>query len=283
MAKNIIPKTPKPVTPKPAPASDTASQLKAQLMSGAIDRIGRDDAQPVAGPAHVLLVLANRERSPSWDQWKARQREMFEAGGGSLRMKLGIYGEDDDEGMRRRRISTNWMTDADAMDGHMDRARAQCACGCFVISRVMLQEAVKMNADQPMRCVVLHGDMFHDSQEDLDASALAIDQLQRAGTRIFLVQQGNHSDTARRLQFLARITGAAYFKFDEHEQGQKQYAELLALVSAYATGGEVAIQTKGGQTATLLLEYLHQERMPILEPRPEPVPAEQKPKRRPPL
>jgi hypothetical protein len=38
-------------------------------------------------------------------------------------------------------------------------------------------------------------------------------------------------------------------------------------VSTYATGGEAAVRAKGGQTATLLLEHLKQEPMPIIEAR----------------
>jgi hypothetical protein len=38
-------------------------------------------------------------------------------------------------------------------------------------------------------------------------------------------------------------------------------------VSAFAAGGEEALQMSGGQAATLLLEHLKQEPMPIIEER----------------
>jgi hypothetical protein len=270
MAKEIE-KTTKTST-KPSPALDVGSRLKRQLLER---MLGRDDAKPVPpGPAHVLLVIANHGDSPRWPQWKARVRGMFEAAGGGLREKLGFYGADDEQGVRRCRISSNWIDNADSMDGHMDRAQAQCACGCFVFVHKMLQRAAEMNAEQPMRAVIIDGDAFHDDQEDLDLAAIAINQLRREGTRVFLVQQSDRPDTARRLQYLARVADAAYFKFGEQEQ--QQYADLLHLVSAYATGGEAAVQAKGGQTATLLLEHLQRERMPILEPRLEPVTVERK-------
>jgi hypothetical protein len=225
--------------------------------------LGHDDAKPIpSGPVHVLLALANYGQSPIWEEWKARQREMFEAAGSGLQMKLGFYGSDDAQGVRGCRISREWHGDADAMDKHMDRAQTQCACGCFVYARVMLQQAVKENAKQRMRAVIIDGDMFHDDQEDLDEAAIAIKELRREGTRVFLIQQGNSPDTARRLQYLARVAGAAYFKFDEQQQ---QYAELLDLVAAYATGGEEAVKATGGQAATLLLEHLEQGPMPIIE------------------
>ena len=38
-------------------------------------------------------------------------------------------------------------------------------------------------------------------------------------------------------------------------------------VSAFAAGGEQAVKITGGQAATLLLEHLKQEPMPIIEER----------------
>jgi len=42
-------------------------------------------------------------------------------------------------------------------------------------------------------------------------------------------------------------------------------AEMLEVVSAYAAGGEQAVKAIGGQVATLLLEHLKQQPMPILD------------------
>ena len=58
---------------------------------------------------------------------------------------------------------------------------------------------------------------------------------------------------------------------------QQQFAEMLELVSAYAAGGEEAVKATGGQTATLLLEHLKQQPMPILEDEREPVRVSHKP------
>ena len=62
------------------------------------------------------------------------------------------------------------------------------------------------------------------------------------------------------------MSGAAYFQFDPKTQ-QQQFAEMWKAVSAYAAGGEEAVKTTGGQAATLLLEHLKQEPMPIIEER----------------
>jgi hypothetical protein len=115
-----------------------------------------------------------------------------------------------------------------------------------------------------MRAVVVGGDVFHDDQDGLDEAALAANQLRREGTRVFLIQQGDDPHTARTLQYLARVSGATYFRFDPKTQ-QQQFANLLEALSAYATGGEDAVEAIGGQASILLLEHLRQQPMRILE------------------
>jgi len=142
--------------------------------------------------------------------------------------------------------------------------RAECNCGCYVRIHSVLVQAVKENANRPMRAVIIVGDAFHDDQDSLDEAALAANQLRREGTRAFLIQQGNDPVTARKLQYLQRVSDAAYFKFDPKAQ-QQQFAEMLEMVSAYAAGGEEAVKATGGQAATLLLKHLKQQPMPILD------------------
>ena len=83
---------------------------------------------------------------------------------------------------------------------------------------------------------------------------------------MFLIQLGDDPHTARKLQYLARVSGAAHFRFDPRTQ-QQQFAKMLEVVSAYAAGGEQAVKTTGGQAAPLLLQHLKQEPMPITEER----------------
>jgi hypothetical protein len=244
---------------------DAASALKGELMTDTLGRMfGEEDARPVPqGTPRVILALANHERSPGWDRAKVLQREMFEAAAGSgLEMKLAFYGPDDTTGVRRCRITTRWITDPDEMAAVM--GRAECNCGCYVNIRDVLRQAVKENEDRPMRAVVIVGDAFHDDPEGLDEAALAANQLRRAGTRLFLIQQGNDPATARRLQWLAKVSGGAYFQFDPRTQ-ERQFSEMLYTISAFASGGEEAVKLKGAKAATLLLEHLKQEPMPLLD------------------
>ena len=84
--------------------------------------------------------------------------------------------------------------------------------------------------------MVIVGDAFHDDQDSLDEAAISANQLRRAGTRLFLIQQGDDPVTARKLQYLARVSGGAYFPFDPRTQ-ERQFSETWKAMSAYATGG----------------------------------------------
>lgn len=252
----------------PKQAEDAASRLKGELMADALDRLlGKDEsiAVPDNKPPRVILALANHGRSPGWDHAKALQRQMFDASAGSgLQMKFAFFGPDNAAGVRRFRITTRWIADPNEMAGLMDRA--ECNCGCYVYIRDVLGQAVKENKDRPMRAVVIVGDAFHDDQDSLDEAAISANRLRRAGTTLFLIQQGDDPVTARKLQYLAKVSGGAYFRFDPKTQ-ERQFSEMWRVMSAYATGGEEAVKATGGQAATLLLEHLKQEPMSIIEAR----------------
>jgi hypothetical protein len=251
----------------PKQAEDAPSRLKRELMKDAMGRIfGEDGEKPgVAGTPRVILALANHGRSPGWDRAKVLQREMFTAAGGNgLQMKFAYYGPDDASGVRRCRITTRWIIDPDDMAATMDRA--ECRCGCYVNIRAVLAQATREAEDRPLRAVIIVGDAFHDDPDGLDEAAISANQLRRSGTRVFLIQLGDDPTTARRLQYLARVSGGAYFRFDPRTQ-ERQFAEMWGAMSAYTTGGEEAVKATGWQAATLLLEQLNQVPIPIIETR----------------
>ena len=254
-------------TAAPKQAEDAASRLKGELMADALERmLGKEAEKPIVpGPPRVILALANHGRSPGWNHAKTLQRQMFDASvGGGLQMKFAFFGPDNAVGVRRFRITTRWIADPDEMAGLMDRA--ECNCGCYVYIRDVLGQAVKENEDRPMRAVVIVGDAFHDDQDSLDEAAISANRLRRAGTRLFLIQQGDDPVTTRKLQYLAKVSGGAYFRFDPRTQ-ERQFSEMWRVMSAYATGGEEAVKATGGRAATLLLEQLKQEPMPVIEAR----------------
>jgi hypothetical protein len=250
----------------PKQAEDAASRLKSDLMKDALGRMfGEDGEKAVLGAPRVIFALANHAHSGGWDRAKVLQREMFQAAAGSgLAMKFAFYGPDDAVGVRHSRITTRWITDAEDMAGVIDRA--ECNCGCYVHIRDVLARAVKENEERPIRAVVIVGDVFHDDQDSLYKAAISANQLRRAGTRLFLIQQGDDPVTASKLEYLAKVSGSAYFRFDPKTQ-ERQFSEMLRVMSAYATGGEETVEATGGQAATLLLEHLKQTPMPTIEVR----------------
>ncbi|MFZ0853918.1 MAG: hypothetical protein WAO08_32555 [Hyphomicrobiaceae bacterium] len=266
---NDLTKRTDPTKPERQKSNDAATRLKRELMADALDRLfGADesiDAPDKNKPPRVILALANHGHSPGWDRAKVLQRQMFDAAAGSdLEMKFAFYGPDDAAGVRRCRITTRWITDAEDMAGVMDRA--ECNCGCYVNIRDVLAQAVKEAEDRPLRAVIIVGDAFHDDPDGLDEAAISANRLRRAGTRVFLMQLGDDRITARKLEYLARVSGGAYFQFDPRTQ-ERQFSEMWKAMSVYAADGEEAVKTVGGQAATLLLQHLKQEPMPIIEER----------------
>jgi len=250
----------------PKQAEDAASRLKSDLIKDALGRmIGEEVEKTVPVTPRVILALANHAHAAGWDRAKELQRAMFKAAAGSgLEMKFAFYGADNAAGVRRCRITTRWISDPDDMVAVMDRA--ECDCGCYVHICDVLAQAVKENEGRPLRAVIIVGDAFHDDPDGLDEAGICANQLRRAGTQVFLIQLGDDPHTARKLQYLARVSGAAHFRFDPRTQ-QQQFAKMLEVVSAYAAGGEEAVKMTGGHAATLLLQHLRQESMPIIEER----------------
>jgi hypothetical protein len=266
---NDLTKRTDPTKPERQKSNDAATRLKRELMADTLDRLfGADesiDAPDKSKPPRVILALANHGHSPGWDRAKVLQRQMFDAAASSgLEMKFAFYGPDNAAGVRRCRITTRWITDPNDMADVM--SRAECSCGCYVNIRDVLAQAVKEAEDRPLRAVIIVGDAFHDDPDGLDEAAISANRLRQAGTRVFLLQLGDDLITARRLQYLARVSGGAYFRFDPRTQ-ERQFSEMWKAMSVYAAGGEEAVKMTGGQAATLLLQHLKQEPMPIIEER----------------
>ena len=218
--------------PKQERAEDAASRLKAELMQDALGRMFGEDGEKQVAPGHprVIFALANHAHTAGWDRAKVLQREMFQAAAGSgLEMKFAFYGADNAAGVRCCQITKRWITDPDDMAGVMDRA--ECNCGCYVNIRDVLAQAVKENEGRPLRAVIIVGDVFHDDEDGLYEAAISANELRRAGTQVILIQQSDDPVTARKLQWLETVSGAAYFPFDLRTQ-ERQFLEMWQAVSA---------------------------------------------------
>jgi hypothetical protein len=263
MAKDLTKRT----GPKaPKQAEDVASRLKAELMQDTLARMFGEEAEKAAAPGPPRAILALAAFAPAgWDRAKGLQRKLFEAAAGNLEMKFACYGPDDSKGVRHARITKRWIGNSGDMAGLIDKA--ECVCGCFINIHDVLAQAVKEAEERSLRAVIIVADAFHDTLDDLNEAAISAIQLRRAGTQVFLLQLGDALDTARKLQHLARLSGAAYLSFGPKQE--RQFAEMWEAVSVYTAGGEEAVKAKGGQAATLLLQQFKQEplSMPIVEER----------------
>jgi hypothetical protein len=268
MAKDLT-KRAGPTAPKQASdAKDATSVLKHNLMEDALARVlGKDeDGEKTApGTPRVILALASHARTNGWDRAQQLQRGLFEAAAGSgLEMKFSFYGPDDAAGVRRCRITRRWINNSDELSGLI--SRAECNCGCYVHIRATLAQAVREAEERPLRAVIVVADTLHDELNGLDEAAISIIRLRRMGTRVFLMQLSADPITARALQYLERVAGGVYFRFDPKTQ-EAQFTAMWEAVSVYAAGGVEAVKTTGGQAAALLLQHLKQEPMPTIEER----------------
>jgi hypothetical protein len=233
---------------------DAASRLKRELMAAMFED---SDPQPVEGygEPRVVLVLANYQKSTVRDQLQALQTEMFREVE-NLQMKFGYYGREEAEGVRKCLFTKSWVSDPDEMTRLI--GKTECVCGCYVHVSTALAQVLKETKEKPVRAVAIIGDMLHD---DLDEAAALAMQLRRAGTKLFLFQEGNDPNTERAFRFLAGVSGGAHFRFDQNT-GHQQLTDLLRAVAQFSAGGKEALGA--GEAATLLLEKLAQEPMPII-------------------
>jgi len=101
------------------------------------------------------------------------------------------------------------------------------------------------------------------SRHNTDPDGLDEQSAASGGDKAVPAPTGEDPVTARRLQYLAKVSGGAYFRFDPRTQEQ-QFSEMCEAISAYATGVEEGMNSTGRQAATLVLEHLKQKPMPIV-------------------
>jgi hypothetical protein len=212
--------------------------------------------------ARVILALAaEADDEFIWEQLKVIQAEMFAVG--SVQIKFAYFGREGALETRRPCITTNWITDADEMQDVMNRGRAGCVCGCYVNVRDIIEQALYETRRGPVQAVVIVGDRFHG---DLDQTLALAKQLRKAGTRLFLFQQGHSSQTERVFRTLAEETTGAYFQFNPAiERVAERLPGIFEAVTHFAIGGTEALtQAPENESAVLLLEQMF-ERQGISE------------------
>ena len=199
----------------------------------------------------ILAVAAQADDEFIWHQVETIQMRMFSAG--PLAIKFAYFGREGASQIRPY-ITTRWVADAELMRDMMNRARADCRCGCYVQIGDILEQALREARQGPVRAVVIIGDSFHG---DLDTAIATAKRLRAAGTRVFVFQQGDSGTTERAFEMLAEVTGGAYLRFNPHvEKVAERLPERLEAIAHYAIGGKAALKGLDTNDSRLLLEQL---------------------------
>jgi hypothetical protein len=199
----------------------------------------------------IVAVAAEADDKSIWSRLKMLP-ELFAAG--PVAIRVGFFGA---EGARSSRpfMVSRWTTDSADLADLLEKARTRCICGCYVKVSSILEQALRETQQGPLRAVVIIGDSFHG---ELDATIAIARQLRAAGTRLFLFQQGNSDLTERSFRLLAETTGGAYFPLNPHvERVAERLPGLLEAVTHFTLGGMSALEARGDEAASLLLEQMN--------------------------
>jgi hypothetical protein len=227
---------PKSADPNAAASSDT--DISAFL--------GKVKAMPAAGGEGRLIFAmdATMSRQPTWDSALSIQSQMFMAAKklGGLAVQLVYF-----RGFRECR-SSRWVTDPEALATLM--TRVDCRGGNTQLGRVLAH--VKAEAGKhKVAAVVYVGDAF---EEQIDSVSQTAGEIGLVGLPVFMFQEGADPSAEGAFREIAKLTRGAYFRLDSSSPAV--LAELLSAVAAYASGGKLALEQKGGTAARALLQQL---------------------------
>jgi hypothetical protein len=199
----------------------------------------------------IVAIAAEADDEFIWSQLKMLP-ELFAAG--PVAIRVGFFGA---EGARSSRpfMVSRWTTDADELADLLEKARIRCICGCFVQVGAILEQALRETQQGPLQAVVIVGDSFYG---DFEAAMATAKQLRAAGTRLFLFQQGSSDSTERSFRALAQATGGGFFQVNPHiERVAERLPRLLEAVTHFTLGGMSALEARGDEAASLLLEQMN--------------------------
>jgi hypothetical protein len=128
--------------------------------------------------------------------------------------------------------------------------KVECRGGNTQLGRVLAhvkQEAAK----HKVAAVVYVGDAFEEKIDDVCQVAGEIGLL---GLPLFMFQEGADAMAERAFREIAKLTRGAYLRLDGSSPAV--LADLLSAVAAFASGGRLALERKGGDAARVLLQQL---------------------------
>jgi len=188
----------------------------------------------------IIALDATASRQPLWDTAVQLQAEMFAEAGkiGGLEVQLVYY-----RGLDECKAS-NWTTNARELAHQM--SRITCVSGLTQIAKV-LTHVRKEHAQQPVSAVVFVGDACEEKPTVLYDCASGLGPL-------FLFQEGDNVAAATAFKELARLSRGAYSQF--RPGAERELAELLRAVAAFATGGVTALSDLRSEAALKLLRQM---------------------------
>lgn len=195
-------------------------------------------------PRLLFAVDATASRQPTWNIARRLQADMFRAVGDStsLAVQLCYY-----RGFQEFR-TTDWLHNTEALAAAM--ARVRCEGGHTQIAR-LLRHARQEHGKAPLKALVFIGDALEESPDTLCQLAGECGLLKLP---LFLFQEGDEPLVRQTFQSMARLSGGAWARFDQHSA--TRLAELLGAVARYATGGRKALENQTTEGAKLLLQQM---------------------------
>ncbi len=225
-----------------APDGSRGSKSAVEAFLGKVQAISKR-RQPGGGRL-ILALDATMSRQPTWDLACQLQGEMFDAAGkaGSLAVQL-VYFRGFGESQASR-----FVVDTQSLKKLM--TRIDCRGGHTQIGKV-LSHCLKENKQRNVAAVVYIGDAVEEPIDDLSDKAA---HLGIAGVPVFVFQEGNDPTAKTGLTEIARLSGGAWFQFDQ--SSARILARLLSSVAVYAAGGFKALQNRATAEDRLLIEKM---------------------------
>jgi hypothetical protein len=202
--------------------------------------------------ARILFGLdATGSRQPTWDISMRLQSQMFDEAGklGTLDVQLvyfrGVMGHGGECNFSK------WTSDTHELANLM--ARIVCRTGETQILRV-LEHARKEHQRSPINAVVYIGDHCEEPEQTLYDATAALH------VPVFVFQEDNDVRAALAkpiFQEMARLSRGAYFQF--RPGAERELADALRAVAAFAAGGLTALQNMKTEAATKLLGQMQKK------------------------
>jgi hypothetical protein len=191
----------------------------------------------------IFIVDATGSRQPTWDASARLQAQMFEEAGklGTLDVQLVYFRGLEEYGGECK--ASGWTSDGREMARLM--ARVTCNIGHTQIRRA-LEHARKEHQAQPINAIVYVGDMCEEPAQTLYDATAAL-----SGVPCFIFQEGDDQLAAQIFKEMARLSKGAYLQF--RPGAERELADLLRAVAAFATGGLTALSDLRSEAAVKLL------------------------------